>query len=142
MLIPETKTERVEKHNCHHYLVQENWREKPTYTHHVRNKGFLPVNKRNVIESNNALPHIARDHIKLDNQNQQNLDEEVDLSTPVSASHQKLNNSNNFIHSTDTDEEIFLYNELPDIDKINWASWPLQRMRSNKYLCKIYYRKM
>ena len=37
------------------------------------------------------------------------IDEERDFSTPVSASHQKLNNSNNFIHSSDIDGEKFFF---------------------------------
>ena len=44
-------------------------------------------------------------------QQQQKIDEEIDFSTPVSASHQKLNNSNNFIHSNSSDinEEKFFF---------------------------------
>ena len=41
--------------------------------------------------------------------NKQNIDEEIDFSTPVSASHQKLTNSNNLIHSSESDEEKFFF---------------------------------
>ena len=47
----------------------------------------------------NSLSDTTRDHEKLDfgnNEQQQNIDGKIDLSIPVSASHQKLNNFNNF----------------------------------------------
>ena len=73
---------------------------------------YIIASKRNLIESTNSLSDTTGDHSKLDIGNhgqQQNIDGEIDFSTPVSASHQKLNNSNNFIHSSDTDEEKFFF---------------------------------
>ena len=68
--------------------------------------------KRNLIESTNSLSDTTGGHSKLNignHEQQQNIDEETDFSTPVSASHQKLNNSNDFIHSSDIDEEKFFF---------------------------------
>ena len=57
------------------------------------------------------IPHmtIIVNWIIGNHEQQQNIDEETDFSTPVSASHQKLNNSNDFIHSSDIDEEKFFF---------------------------------
>ena len=43
------------------------------------------------------------------NKQQQNIDEEIDFSNPGSASHQKLNNYNNFVYFSDIDEQKFFF---------------------------------
>ena len=63
---------------------------------------------------NLPIPYLILQEIivKLDignHEQQQNIDEEIDFSTPVSASHQKLKNYSNFIHSSDTYEEKFFF---------------------------------
>ena len=73
---------------------------------------YIIACKRNLTEPTNSLSDTIGDHSKLNignHEQQQNVDEETDFSTPVSASHQKLNNSNDFIHSSDIDEEKFFF---------------------------------
>ena len=73
---------------------------------------YVTASKGNLIESTNSLSDTTGNHSKLDIRNheqQQKIDEEINFLTPVSVSHQKLNNSNNFIHSSDTDEEKFFF---------------------------------
>ena len=59
---------------------------------------YIIACKRNLIESTNSLSD--RYHRR---------PWETDFSTPVSANHQKLNNSNDCIHSSDIDEEKFIF---------------------------------
>ena len=69
---------------------------------------YIIAGKRNLVESTNSMCDTTGDHSKLNignQEQQQNIDEEIGFSTSVSASQQKLNNSNNFNHSSDIDEE-------------------------------------
>ena len=81
--------------------------------HSFQGNQYIISCKRNLIESTNCLSDTTQETISKLNignhEQQQNIDEETDFSTPVSASHQKLNNSNDFIHSSDIDEEKFFF---------------------------------
>ena len=98
---------------------------------------YISGSKRNIIESTNSLSDTRGCHSKLNfgnHEQQQNINEEIGFSTSVSASHQKLNNSNYFIYSSDIDQEKFFFimniQILTELIQLV-SSWSLQRMYSS-----------